>query len=60
MSSPQAAGFSLAALERKLRSVTSTMQSIQDVSQWAVHHRKQAKTVLGAWYKELQKGMALC
>lgn len=56
MSSPHAHSFSLAALERKLRNVTSTMQSIQEVSQWAIHHRKQAKTVVSAWYKELQKG----
>ena len=51
-------GFSQQALEKKLQNLTSTMQNIQAVAQWAIHYRKHAKTIVGVWYKEVQKGKA--
>lgn len=49
-------GFSVATLEKRLRELNSTLQSIQSVSQWLIHYRKNAKTVVSIWYKEIQKG----
>ncbi|KAL5467428.1 hypothetical protein EMCRGX_G031649, partial [Ephydatia muelleri] len=48
-------GFS-ATLEKKLKDLSVTVHSIQGISQWVIHHRKHAKTVVGHWYKELQSG----
>ncbi len=48
--------FSAAALEKKLKDLNSSLQSIQGVSQWLVHYRRNAKTIVSVWYKELQKG----
>ena len=50
-------GFSVAAVEKKLKDLNTTIQSIQGVSQWLIHHRKQAKTVISVWYKEQHKGI---
>ncbi len=55
--------FSAAALEKKLKDLNSSLQSIQGVSQWLVHYRRNAKTIISVWYKELQKGssqLAIC
>lgn len=49
-------GFSLPALDKKLKDLNTTLQSIQAVSQWIVHYRKHAKTVVGIWLKDMQKG----
>ena len=49
-------GFSAAALDKKLRDLNSTLQSIQGTAQWIIHYRKNAKTIVSYWYKELQKG----
>lgn len=54
MASPH--GFSVPSLEKKLKELNTTLQSIQGLSQWAIHHRKHAKTIISVWYKELQKG----
>ncbi len=48
--------FSAAALEKKLKDLNSSLQSIQGVSQWLIHYRRNAKTIVNVWYKELQKG----
>ena len=50
-------GFSAAALDKKFKSLNSTLQSIQGTAQWIIQHRKNAKTVVGQWYKELQEGV---
>ena len=49
-------GFSVAAVEKKLKDLNTTIQSIQGVSQWLIHYRKYAKTVISVWYKEMHKG----
>ena len=49
-------GFSVAAVEKKLKDLNTTIQSIQGVSQWLIHYRKHAKTVVSIWYKEQHKG----
>lgn len=49
-------GFSVTAVEKKLKDLNTTIQSIQGVSQWLIHYRKQAKTVVSVWYKEQHKG----
>lgn len=49
-------GFSASALDKKLKGLNSTLQSIQGTSQWLIHYRKNAKTIVGQWYKELQNG----
>ena len=51
--------FSPSTLEKKLRELNTTLQSIQGVSQWLVHYRKHAKAVTNVWYKELHKGAHL-
>lgn len=56
---PSSRGFSVAALEKKLKDLNTTLQSIQSVSQWLIHHRRNAKTVVSVWYKDLQKGTLL-
>ena len=48
--------WSTTTLEMKLRDLNATMQSIQSVSQWLIHHRKHARTVVGIWFREMQKG----
>lgn len=49
-------GFSPASLDKKLKDLTSSLQSIQATSQWLIHHRKHAKIAIKIWYKEMQKG----
>ena len=48
--------FSASALDKKLKGLNSTLQSIQGTSQWLIHYRKNAKTIVSQWYKELQNG----
>lgn len=48
--------FSTSALDKKLKELNSTLQSIQGTSQWLIHYRKNAKTIVGQWYKEIQSG----
>ena len=55
-SSSASGGFSVAAVEKKLKDLNTSIQSIQGVSQWLVHYRKNAKTVVSVWYKEQHKG----
>lgn len=51
--------FTSSTLDSKLKDLNSTMQSIQGVSQWLISHKKHAKTIVGIWYRDVQKGM-LC
>ena len=55
-SSSASGGFSVAAVEKKLKDLNTTIQSIQGVSQWLIHYRKHAKTIISVWYKEQHKG----
>ena len=48
--------FSPGVLESKLRDLSSTMQSIQELSQWLIHHKKHARSIVGIWFREMQKG----
>lgn len=48
-------GFTSSALESRLRDLNSTMQSIQGVSQWLIQHKKHSKTIVGVWFREIQK-----
>jgi len=47
--------FSTTQLEKKIKTLTMSQQSIQTLSLWAMHHRKHAKTVVEAWFENLQK-----
>ena len=48
--------FSTATLEKKLADLSNTQHSVQTLSLWLIHHRKHAKAIVQAWYKELTKG----
>ena len=48
--------FSTSTLEKKLSDLSNTQHSVQTLSLWLIHHRKHAKAVVQAWYKELSKG----
>ena len=48
--------FSVTTLDKKLTELNATLQSIQSVSQWIIHFRKNAKTIVAVWYKDIQKG----
>lgn len=47
--------FSTSTLEKKLSDLSNTQHSVQTLSLWLIHHRKHAKAVVQAWYKELSK-----
>ena len=49
------ASFSEQNLTRKLVALNNTQQSIQTLSLWLIHHRKQSQMVVATWMKELQK-----
>ena len=49
--------FSTATLEKKLADLSNTQHSVQTLSLWLIHHRKHAKAIVQAWYKELAKGI---
>lgn len=51
--------FSSALLDKKLKELNSTLQSIQSTSQWLIHYRKHVKPIIKTWYKEFQKGIFL-
>lgn len=56
VASSSGSGVSVSAVEKKLKDLNTTIQSIQGVSQWLIHYRKHAKTVVGVWYKEQHRG----
>ncbi|RNA41091.1 regulation of nuclear pre-mRNA domain-containing 1B-like isoform X1 [Brachionus plicatilis] len=45
--------FSEASLQKKFAELTNTQQSVQTLSLWLIHHRKNSKTIVSTWYKEL-------
>ena len=48
--------FSPESFEKKLKELNMSQQSIQTLSQWVVHNRKHAKTIVEAWHKEVISG----
>ena len=57
MAGSKTVSFSPGVLESKLRDLSSTMQSIQELSQWLIHHKKHARSIVGIWFREMQKGV---
>lgn len=52
MSSPSnGGGFTEAAMVKKLENVNHTMQSIQTMGMWLIHHRKHSKRICEVWLK---------
>ncbi|XP_039273789.1 regulation of nuclear pre-mRNA domain-containing protein 1B-like [Styela clava] len=47
--------FSEAALVDKLSELTNSMQIIQTLSLWLIHHRRHSKTIIQVWQTELIK-----
>jgi len=45
--------FSEATLIKKIQDVSNTQQSIQTLSLWLIHHRKNSKLIVQTWLKEL-------
>ena len=44
------------AFERKLQNMNSTQESVQTVSLWIIHHKKQADEIVFVWLEQLKKG----
>lgn len=44
------------AFERKLQNMSSTQDSVQTVSLWMIHHKKQADDMVTVWLDQLKKG----
>ncbi|KAL5021657.1 hypothetical protein ScPMuIL_000812 [Solemya velum] len=40
---------------KKLSELNNTQQSIQTLSLWLIHHRKNSKSIVQIWHRELQK-----
>lgn len=51
------ASFSEQNVIKKLSALNSTQQSIQSLSSWLIHHRKQSQLVVATWMKELNKSL---
>lgn len=49
-------GFTESGLNKRLKELNSSQQSIQTLSLWLIHHRKYAHTVVKIWAKELSTG----
>jgi len=47
--------FSNHQLEKKIKMLTMSQQSIQTLSLWSIHHRKHAKHIVTTWFTELQR-----
>lgn len=43
--------------ERKLQNMSSTQDSVQTVSLWMIHHKKQADDMVNVWLEQLKKGI---
>uniref|UniRef100_A0A2H8TTB5 Regulation of nuclear pre-mRNA domain-containing protein 1B n=1 Tax=Melanaphis sacchari TaxID=742174 RepID=A0A2H8TTB5_9HEMI len=48
--------FTEAGLNKRLKELNSSQQSIQTLSLWLIHHRKYAHTVVKIWSKEILAG----
>ncbi|XP_050525897.1 regulation of nuclear pre-mRNA domain-containing protein 1B-like [Daktulosphaira vitifoliae] len=49
-------GFTESGLNKRLKELNSSQQSIQTLSLWLIHHRKYAHTVVKIWAKEISTG----
>ncbi|EFO22068.1 hypothetical protein LOAG_06418 [Loa loa] len=50
------AGFSEAAMSRRLQTLNTTQQSVQMMSMWLLHHQKShAETIVKVWLQEIKK-----
>eukprot|EP00111_Clytia_hemisphaerica_P020779 TCONS_00061282-protein len=47
--------FSTSHLEKRVKALTMSQQSIQTLSLWCIHHRKSAKIIVKHWLKDLLK-----
>ncbi|XP_070266869.1 regulation of nuclear pre-mRNA domain-containing protein 1B-like [Myotis yumanensis] len=47
--------FLESALEKKLSELSNSQQSMQTLSLWLIHHRKQAGPIVSVWHRELRK-----
>jgi regulator of Ty1 transposition protein 103 len=47
--------FSETTLLKKFQELNSTQQSVQTLSLWLIHHRRNAGTVCATWLNELRK-----
>ncbi|EPQ03655.1 Regulation of nuclear pre-mRNA domain-containing protein 1B [Myotis brandtii] len=47
--------FLESALEKKLSELSNSQQSMQTLSLWLIHHRKQAGPIVSVWHYELRK-----
>ncbi|CAF0732888.1 unnamed protein product [Brachionus calyciflorus] len=45
--------FSESSLLKKFHELTNTQQSVQTLSLWLIHHRKNSKIIVSTWFKEL-------
>src|SRR4051812_5155305 len=50
--------FSEQTLQKKFQDLNQSQQSVQTLSLWLIHHRKQAGAVVRAWLKELTMSSA--
>lgn len=48
--------FTEGGLNKRLKDLNSSQQSIQTLSLWLIHHRKYAHAVVKIWSKELMSG----
>jgi len=48
--------FTEGGLNKRLKELNSSQQSIQTLSLWLIHHRKYAHTVVKIWSKEILTG----
>lgn len=53
---PTMTSFTEGGLNKRLKDLNSSQQSIQTLSLWLIHHRKYAHTVVKIWAKEIALG----
>ena len=44
-------------VEKKLRSLTNTQDSIQGLSLWIIHHKAHHEKIVELWFKAMKKGL---
>ena len=52
--------FSESKFEEKLKTLSSSQQSIQTLALWLIHHRKHSNNVVKIWSTLLIKGIYIC
>ena len=45
------------AFERKLQNMSSAQDSVQTVSLWMIHHKKNASDMANVWLDQLRRGI---